>query len=241
MYYRLSRFSSTHNLVRKAAYAVLWRLPDGLKYGAGGLWRRYRLPYRLLEPGDPGIQIGAPWDTLRAGRSRAVHFARFVGRGGLVVVVEPVKENVIALKAFAERNAHAEMTILSTGAWSKTTRLRFLVDPDHPASNLVEEVCNDRERDRSAYEVTEIDVDTIDNVAQSLGLKDIKLLSITTNGSEFEILEGAARTLGHIAYVSIITMDADALLRKHGFRLQGHDDRGYTYRRTQLKGCPWGV
>jgi FkbM family methyltransferase len=232
MFYRLSRFSFAHNLVRKAAYAVLWRLPDGIKYGFGGLWRRFRLPYRLLQPGDTVIQIGAPWDTLRAGRSRAVHFARFVGHSGRIVVVEPAEENVAALKAFADRNALTEMAIVPRGAWSKATRLRFLVNPAHPASNLVEEVCDDRERDRSAYQVTEIEVDTIDSVAQALDLKPVKLLSITTNGSELEILAGAARTLERVEYVSIITKAGDAILRKHGFSPAGHDDRGYLYRRA---------
>lgn len=231
MYYRLSRFSTVHHALRKAAYAVLWRLPDGFKYAVGSLWRRFRLPYRLLGPGDVVIQIGAPWDTLRAGRSRAVHFARRVGDAGRVIAIEPAPDNVTALEQFARRNRLASLSVIPKGAWSRKARLRFLVNPEHPASNLVEEVWDaEEQRDRSRYDATEIEVDTVDAMAPGQG--PVRLLSITTNGSELEILKGAARTLQRIEYVSVITPRADEILKAHGFSAFGHDDRGYTYRRT---------
>jgi len=231
MYYRLSRFSRAHELLRRTAYAVLWRLPASLKYGSGALWRRFRLPYKLLRPGDAAIQIGAPWDTLRAGRSRAVHFARFVGNVGKVVVIEPAPDNLAALREFTSSHGMTNLDIVPSGAWSKKARLRFLSNPDHPASNLVEEVCDDRERDRNRYQVSEIDVDSVDRIAASRVPGAIRLLSITTNGSEIEILKGAEQTLGRTEYVSLITDQAEGMLKEHGFVRVGHDDRGYTYRR----------
>jgi FkbM family methyltransferase len=233
MLYRLSRFSALHNAMRKTAYAVLWRTPDSIKYGIGGVWRRMRRPYRLLSPGDTAIQIGAPWDTLRAGRSRAAHFARFVGHSGKVIVIEPAHDNIVALRLFASRHGLANMTIVPKGAWSKSTRLRFLINPEHPASNLVEEVIDPAERDRNAYVVTEVDVESVDSIVSGLNVGPIRLMSVTTNGSDPQIFEGASNTLAKTEFVAVVTRECESQLMRHGFRLVGHDDRGYTYGRSQ--------
>jgi len=123
--------------------AVLWQLPVGLKYGIGSQLRNV-LPYRLIQEGDVVVQIGAPWDLLRAGRSRAIYFAKRVGSSGHVIVVEPDEVNVNALQSFLKQQAIENVTIVAQGAWSKKTRLRFLINDAHPASNLVEDVFDDR-------------------------------------------------------------------------------------------------
>lgn len=230
MLYKLNRLSRVHQILRKTAYALLFRLPDSLKYGLGGLWRRFRRPYRLLENGDTAIQVGAPWDTLKAGRSRAAYFARFVGRSGKVVALEPEPDNVEALKSFADRHTLSQMAVMHTALWSEKTRLRFLSDPEHPAANLVEAVLAEG-RDAADMQSTEVEADTLDNMIGDSGIDSIKLLSVTTNGSEVEILRGAPRTLANVTYVSVITREADDLLTNHGFTGCGEDDRGYLYRR----------
>lgn len=230
MFYKVNRLSQVHLFLRRVVYFVLFRLPDWLKYGLGGAWRRVRQPYRLLGPGDAVVQVGAPWDTLRAGRSRAAYFARFVGPSGQVIVVEPSDSNVKALNRFADQHAMSQLTVVPIGAWDKKAHLRFLVDPEHPASNLVEEVIADG-RDRSQFDVTDVEVDTIDSILAENDLRSIKLLSITTNGSEMQVLQGATGTLSKVQYVSIITPDASEFLSSHGFRQFGGDDRGYLFRR----------
>jgi hypothetical protein len=94
----LSRHSALHHAIRRLAYALLSRVPDRLKYAVGTAWRRIRLPYRLLRAGDVVIQIGAPRDTLLAGRSRSAHFAGLIGQGGRVLVIEPEEQNLSALR-----------------------------------------------------------------------------------------------------------------------------------------------
>jgi FkbM family methyltransferase len=177
------------------------------------------------------VQIGAPWDTLRAGRSRAAHFARLVGREGRVIVIEPTPENVAALEAFARRHRLDGMTVIPRAAWSGPARLRFLVNPDHPASNLVEEVIDTPLRDRGAYERIEVDADSLDGLLQGLSVPRIRLLSINTNGSDRQIFDGAARTLRRTEHVAVVTRRCEAWLERCGFRLLGGDDRGYTYGR----------
>ena len=231
MLYRLNRFSRLHNSLRVLAYSVLWLLPDWLKYGPGSLWRRFRRPYKFLRPGDTTIQVGAPWDTLRAGRSRAAYFARFVGRSGHALAVEPADSNVQALRSFAQRHTLPQLAVVPVGVWDKKTRLRFLINDEHPASNLVEEVIAEG-RDQTKFEATEIDVDTLDNIVESRQIGNVKLLSITTNGSEAHVLRGAANTLAKVEYVSVITPEAHDVLSSHGFSPVGGDDRGYLYRKS---------
>ena len=219
-----------HGVLRKAAYSVLFRLPDRPKYVLGDIWRRFRRPYRLLDKGDTAIQVGAPWDTLKAGRSRAAYFARFVGDSGQVIAVEPEKSNVEALRHFANRHSLPQLSIVNSALWSEKAKLRFLFDPEHPAANLVEAVLVEG-RDRSGMKTTHVEADTLDNLLANTGIRKIKLLSITTNGSEIEILRGALNTLMHVEYVSIITPDAAELLSDHGFNACGEDDRGYLFRK----------
>ena len=128
MFYRLNRFSFLHKALRRISYAVLWNLPNWFKWPAIGFFLRFRLPYRLLKPGDVVVQIGAPWDLLRAGRSRGIHLARMVGKSGKAVIIEPDADNLVALRRFVVKYGMTNVIIAPVGAWSRKTRLRFLAD-----------------------------------------------------------------------------------------------------------------
>lgn len=230
MFYRLSRHSRLHNTLRRVGYAVLWRIPEGPLYGVGTRLRRYRLPYRLLRPGATVVQIGAPWDTLKAGRSRAVHFARLVGPGGRVMVLEPDPDSAAALRDFAGRHGLDNLTVVAKGAWSEPGELDFLRDPDHPAANLVEAFYASDRCDRDQFERTTIAVDRLDSVLAAAGIHRVDLLSITTNGSENDILEGMSHYRGRVCYVATIGALAQyPALARLGFVRLGDDDRGTTF------------
>lgn len=230
MLYRLSRHSALHNRLRRLGYAVLWRIPEGPKYAIGTWLRRYRLPYRLVRAGATVVQIGAPWDTLRAGRSRAVHFARIVGPRGRVVVFEPDGESVAALRAFARRRRLTNLTVVDKGAWSEAGELHFLRDPAHPAANLVERFFRDGRADRDQFERTSIAVDTLDTMLAAAGVETVDLLSITTNGSENDILEGMSAYRDRVRYVATIgELRQYPALARYGFVRLGDDDRGTTF------------
>ncbi len=234
MFYRLSRFSRVHVLLRRVMNQVLWRLPFGLKYAVGGWLRSFRLPYRLVSAGDTVVQVGAPWDLLEAGRSRAWHFARRVGPTGRVVVIEPGEENVRCLKRRVREHDKVRVSVVAKGAWSKPCVLRFLVKPGHPAANIVEEVWRDERTAREDYEATEITVDSLQNMLGELGIDEITLLSITTNGSEGEILKGLGHYADRTRYLSMIsTARYAAELRSMGFKTLGADDRGITMHRIE--------
>jgi FkbM family methyltransferase len=231
MLYRVSRFSLLHKMLRNAAYSILWNMPDWVKWPALGALLRFRLPYRLLKPGDTVVQIGAPWDLLKAGRSRGIHFARAVGKSGKAVIIEPDPDNVLALNRFVEKHRLKNVIIIPTGAWSRKTRLRFLVDHANPAANLVEDVVDTSRTDLQRFEVTEIEVNSVENILKENELSTPRLVSITTNGSENEILKGMTTIAGKLEYLATIGDENDIpMLKEFHFVKFGGDDRGWTYR-----------
>jgi len=42
--------------------------------------RAKRLPYKLIKQGWVVIQVGCPWDLLKAGQFRGIYFSMFVGQ-----------------------------------------------------------------------------------------------------------------------------------------------------------------
>jgi FkbM family methyltransferase len=233
MLYKVSRFSLIHNVLRVLMNHVLWRLPVFLKYGIGGAIRRGNLPYNLLNTGDTVVQIGAPWDLLKAGRSRAIHFARIVGPKGLVVVIEPDPKNIEELNNFKDKYNFENIIIVPSGAWDKNTRLRFLINDKHPASNLVEEAHNETKFSLDKYRAVEIDVSSLDNILTEYNIPSVDLLSITTNGSEKQILDGVESYINNVTYISIIG-DPNEFPRiyDYNFKLKGEDDRGLLFEKN---------
>src|SRR5690606_31208761 len=135
------KFLIGHRAYRAAsrpAALALQHTPDGVKYGIGEWMRRSKMPYSVVRPGDVVVQVGAPRDLGRAGRSRSVYFLRRVGPGGRVVVFEPDLESASYLEEYAARNGlGARLIMVRKGAWSRDDTLTFLSNPNHPASNLV--------------------------------------------------------------------------------------------------------
>jgi len=232
MFYTLSRFSRVHRALRKAAYSILWPTPRFIKEPLLHLYLGRRLPYSAVSLGDTVIQIGAPWDILKSGRSRFIHFLRKVGPHGRVVVIEPDAHNVKCLHEYVAKRGIKNLTIVPKGVWSSKTRLRFLSDPENPASNLVEDVMDSKRTDYDRFNVSEIEVDTLDDIVDEVGCEKVALVSITSNGSENQILEGMAKLQENLVYIATIGEESlYPALSKYGYRRFGGDDRGYTFKK----------
>jgi len=233
MFYKISRLSRWHNLARKAAYSVLWNLPDSVKFGAGEAYRKVRYPYKLVKPGDTVIQIGAPWDVLKAGRSRSIYFSRLAGPDGQVIVFEPDSNNIKALESFIKKHKINNIKLIGKGAWHSSGTLRFLINDEHPASNLIEDVYDTARKDLGKYRAEEIEVTTLDEIVSELQIKGpIKLLSITSNGSENQILKGCQKMAEMVEYISIIgPPERYPHINDIGFSYYTGDDRGRLYHR----------
>lgn len=225
---------AVHRATVRFANRILSKVPFGIKYGWGQRTRRRKMPYSLVSEYSNIVQVGAPADTLHAGRSRAMHFA-LLARKGRVVVVEPDRQSADRLQRLCEEKGLKNVSVYPLGAWSDKKKLKLYVDPRHPATNFTEGMTDYDEKRLSDFQVEEIDVDTLDNILANEGLDEVDLISITTNGAEMEILAGLGpdrpRRVKHLALARTGVV-GEEYLKELGFENIGFDDRGNTYRNT---------
>lgn len=232
--------SSLFSILRLVFNKVMRIVPYRLKYGIATTLRRSKYPYRVIRDGDVVVQVGAPKDILLAGRSRAVNFLRLV-ESGKVVIVEPDETNCAALESFALKNNLSERMILrQMGAWSSPGKLVLLSNPEHPATNILKVVQTTRgeDEDENSYSGSEVRVDSLDNILSGADVAPPRLVSITANGAEPEILKGLAETLSHkVPYISLAVTGKgyENLMSELGYDLVALDDRGFTFKRRGVE------
>jgi FkbM family methyltransferase len=213
------------------------RVPFRVKYGIGTWLRRGKSPYDLVN-GKTVIQIGSPYDTLAAGRSRAVYFSLMAGSNGRVVVIEPEPTSVECLRRTLQSQCIKNTTVCQSGAWSGSGSLVLRVDRAHPATNFIEGTVNYEKARLDEFERVEVPVNTVDEIVKSLAIdpQSVDLVSCTTNHSEEEILKGMANLIASglkfisLAYGTSHTRHVD-LLNRIGYDLHAFDDRGVTFKR----------
>ena len=222
-----------HRVAVKQANRLLARIPLAAKYRIGARLRRTRPPYSLVSPGDVVVQVGAPSDTLHSGRSRGMHLA-LRSQGGAAVIVEPDPSSAREFDQAAAELGLDHVTVVNSGAWNEPGTLDLLVDPSHPATNFMAGTV-DYDADRVAdFEPLTVPVGTLDTIVEkALGsLRPVRVLSITTNNSEREILQGIDRLLeAGLQYLCLARTGEgyDDLATELGFEFFCSDDRGFTY------------
>lgn len=235
--FRWNHLHPAHRTLVKQANRVLARLPLALKYRVGARLRRGRPPYSLVGPGDVVVQVGAPADTLLSGRSRGMHLALRT-RGGRAIIVEPDPESARQFEAAARELGLDHVTVVNSGAWHSPSTLELLVDPTHPATNFVAGTVDYDDERLADYTAVTVPVDTLDSIVSGVlgGPGQVRLLSVTTNNSEREILRGVDGLVGSgLKYLCLArTGDGDEyddLAEGLGFERLSFDDRGFTYLR----------
>lgn len=213
-------------------------IPFWIKYEIGRFLRRNRAPYFLIRPGMVLVQIGAPQDTLLSGRSRAMYFCLLAGSTGKVVVIEPDEASVKTFKQIVGERSIKCPIVANCAAWSSRKNLKILVNPAHPASNFISGTKSYDEARLSEYKQIDVPADTVDNILRENQIDKLDLISITTNGSEREILRGTVETIARgVELISLArTGNYLDLMYKIGYELYAHDDRGYTFRQKTLLG-----
>jgi len=224
-------------MATKPVAAVLRALPNKLKYKIGMGNRKKRFPYAAIKPGDNVMQIGAPSDLLAVGRSRSAYFLHIVSEGGKLIVMEPDPINCEALKTFAkELGLDDRLVVIPKGGWHEEKVLRFFQSRKHPASAVLEDLspATPAEMKSRGYDAMEVPVTTVDNVLAETGLAVPKLISITTNGAELQILDGMVETFKTgPEYISLaVTGDGyTETMPNYGYVHYADDDRGFTFKR----------
>jgi len=232
--YRWSHRHPLHRALVRSANRVLPLVPFPVKYAVTDLVRRRRLPYRLLGPGRVAIQVGAPRDTLLAGRSRAMAFARLTYPGGRLLVVEPDASSVEEFRRVSHRHALSHVTVVHAAAWSERGTLELAVDPAHPATNFVTGAANYSPEERKRFHTVSVEAIPLDDLVEETGpVGRVDVVSVTTNGAEEAILQGLRRTLARDRPYVCLARTADSysdVMAALDYVLVGDDDRGFTFR-----------
>lgn len=219
--------------------AIASAVPYGIKYPLGTWLRKRKFPYSVIRDGDVVVQLGAPRDLLHAGRSRALHFTRLVGRGR-AIVLEPDPQNVDHFRNYVRKHGlEANCKLVPLGGWRSRDVLVYYTNPHHPASNVIEDVIRYTPEEIAAagYEKVTIPVDSLDNVLEREGVRTPRLVSITTNGAEMPVLEGMTRVLAEgLPYISVAPPRPELIpfVESLGYVYTARDDRGYFFTRRGL-------
>ena len=229
--FKWSHHNALHVKLVKTFNAVAKYFPWDVKYKVVGIINKNSYPYRLLSDGDVVVQVGAPVDTMNTGRSRAIQLANCVGANGQVLVVEPDENSGEKIENLQSKGKLPQIVFENSGAWSENTSLDLYIDDEHPASNFTGQARQYDEEVMAKYRKVTMPVDSIDNLAEKHNLK-VKLVSITTNGAETDILKGMERLIsGGLQYICLARTGEGyhEEMNKYGFKLLAYDDRGYTY------------
>lgn len=238
--FRWSHLNPVHRNLVKVVNRGLARVPLAAKYRIAARARVGKRPYSLVGEGDVVVQIGAPADTLLSGRSRGMHLA-LKSRRGRAIIVEPDPVSAQEFGARARQLGLDHVTVVNAGAWSTRSTLNLYVDPTHPATNFTEGTVNYDPGRLKDFTRTEVPVLTVDEiVAEALGggYGPVRVLSVTTNNSELEILKGATQVIdAGLQYLCIARTgeEYDKYAADLGFEFLTHDDRGYTFVRNPGK------
>jgi FkbM family methyltransferase len=233
--FRWNHRSAVHRSIVKGVNRCLASVPFKAKYRITAKLRDGRMPYSLVGPGDVIVQVGAPADTLLAGRSRGMQLALRC-RGGRAIIVEPDPASAAEFRSRAAELGLNHVTVVNSGAWNEESTLTLLVDPTHPATNFVDGTVDYDDVRRRDFQRVTVPVQTLDRIVyDAIGsYGPVRLLSVTTNNSEREILQGIDGLIADgLQYLCLARTGAgyDEVANKLGFDYLATDDRGFTYLR----------
>ena len=219
----------------RTANRVLEKVPVSMKYRIGWELRKSKLPYSLVN-GLRAVQIGAPFDTLHAGRSRGAYLGIATGSTGHLLICEPLAASTAAFEAFARDNCDSTVTVVTTAVWSEPGELELNVDDAHPATNFSGDTVDYSDERKAQFRKVTVPKQTLDQIVADANFGQPDLVSITTNWAEEEILAGMAGLLENgVRYVCLaIGKDGEEygeLMASLGYEVLGYDDRGVTYER----------
>lgn len=160
-----------------------------------------------LAPGDVFIDAGANIGYY------SILAARLTAPGGAVIAIEPVPETVEILRANCELNHLSNVTIIAGAVWSHEATISL----SFSKGNYGMAMATDEGQGSVSVKAT-----TLDSICGSYG--SIKVLKIDAEGAEYQVLCGAAETLGKTRFVVLeCSEDRDRilnLLREKGFRIR---------------------
>jgi FkbM family methyltransferase len=177
-------------------------MPDGNRVvlrwrDHGAAWRIYHnsLYDKFFKPekGDVVVDAGAHVGvySLRA--------AKLVGNNGLVIAIEPAKENYrILLKNISINSAHNIIPI-KVGLWSSRGKAKLYIKESSMSHSLFKDL-----GESFIVRVEEVYITTLDHLLKELGVDHVDILKINVEGAELEVLKGAKEVLTEKSVFKIV-------------------------------------
>jgi FkbM family methyltransferase len=146
---------------------------------------------QYLQAGDCFVDIGAHvgYFSLLA--------AALVGEQGQVVAFEPEAVNYDALQQNIALNGFKNITSFPCALGETHKASQLFINQDNDAGHALWDVALHpfNQKSRLACTTRQVEVLTLDSVLENLRPKLVKMVKIDTEGSEFNILQGAIRTI----------------------------------------------
>jgi FkbM family methyltransferase len=160
------------------AYGSRYLVDNSARFIVEESYEPYMKDVVKVAPGNVFVDIGA-----HVGKY-SFYASKQVGEAGLVLAIEPHPENFKNLKKGIELNRLTNVLAVQK-ACSNYQGEGFLKEYELSAKHeLVQETTG-----------VKVAVDTLDNILKNLGVRRTDMVKIDLNGSEYEVLQGARRTI----------------------------------------------
>ena len=156
-------------------------------------------PFQFVRPGDAVIHVGFDRVYLDKGQSHPLILSALVGDEGRVLAIDPDPRNTGALREYARRNGIQNIEVVDGAAWKEAATLEFIFDGEWSPMSTATDVMDDPTTQYipgKGSTKASVQAQTLDAlVLKHLPQRQVTYLSLTANGAEPEILEGAKRLL----------------------------------------------
>ncbi len=146
------------------------------------------IDYFHPKEGDVVVDVGA-----HIGRYTIIASQR-VGPNGKVVAIEAEPSNFELLNRNIQLNQLTNVTTLNNAAFSKETKIKLHL----PAGDILTKfntVMPDLSWITPTNNFVDVNANTLDNLLQQIGIKQVNYIKIDVEGAEFEVLKGAHNLL----------------------------------------------
>ena len=179
--------------------------------------------------------------------SDVIYISKIVGDGGLVVGIEPDKNNVQEINDYIAQNKLKNIIIVEKAVWRMKGTFPLLLGKQS-MHNRLEDIGGEYASEEIESYVGKclVETDTLDNIVADLGITDISHIRLTINGAELDVLEGmekilakeydnglnlviaGGKTTPYGPFIDGETTDQrmTAILEKNGFQMK-HDNKGW--------------
>lgn len=206
-------------------------------------------PFQFARRGDTVVHVGFDRVYFDKGQSHPLIYRSLVGELGSVLAVDPNPANTSALAKYAAEQGLAGISAVQVAAWKEAGTLEFTFDETWGPLSVADKVAEGRRDeapenrlDGAITRAVRVPAEKLDTILQTyLPGKRVDLLSLTANGAEPEVLEGAPLLLDSNPDLRI----AIALAFRHfsyGIRktvCDGLARRGFTIAVADATHDPW--